>query len=231
MEVLTVPKTDEVESVETEVDTEVEITEAEPQEEQYVVPEHYSVYIDFDGVIHSYTSGWLGADEIPDPPIVDGAGRSAIEFLNEVVEQYTVVIFTTRAKSPEGIEAIRQWLANYGFAGAEDCEITAVKGPGIIYIDDRAWRFRGIFPSLHTIRYALPWRVGDKVKPPVGETLRKKSASMAQLEAKLGRYRAELRQIKVAAQAVIDYYGVEDGPLPPVLTDLQGFLGSSRTTQ
>ena len=24
--------------------------------------------LDFDGVVHSYTSGWKGADVIPDPP-------------------------------------------------------------------------------------------------------------------------------------------------------------------
>ena len=30
--------------------------------------------LDFDGVIHSYSSGWKGAAVIPDPP-VDGAMR------------------------------------------------------------------------------------------------------------------------------------------------------------
>lgn len=28
--------------------------------------------LDFDGVIHSYSSGWKGADVIPDPPVAGG---------------------------------------------------------------------------------------------------------------------------------------------------------------
>ena len=30
---------------------------------------NYSIAVDFDGVIHSYTSKWVAADVIPDPPV------------------------------------------------------------------------------------------------------------------------------------------------------------------
>ena len=37
--------------------------------------------IDFDGVLHSYSSGWKGARNIPDPPVT-----GAIEWLDSLVE-------------------------------------------------------------------------------------------------------------------------------------------------
>lgn len=40
-----------------------------------------TVCFDFDGVIHSYTSGWQGYDVIPDPP-VDGISE-ALEAIHE----------------------------------------------------------------------------------------------------------------------------------------------------
>ncbi len=40
--------------------------------------------LDFDGVIHSYTSGWKGADVIPDPPV-----EGAMQFIWDATEQRT----------------------------------------------------------------------------------------------------------------------------------------------
>jgi hypothetical protein len=50
-----------------------------------------ALVLDFDGVIHSYTSGWKGADVIPDPP-TPGA-REAIRTLRET---YRVVVNSSR---------------------------------------------------------------------------------------------------------------------------------------
>ena len=51
-----------------------------------------TLVLDFDGVIHSYTSGWKGADVIPDPP-VDGA----IAFMLGALLHFDVVIFSSRS--------------------------------------------------------------------------------------------------------------------------------------
>jgi hypothetical protein len=61
--------------------------------------------LDFDGVIHSYSSGWKGADTIPDPPVA-----GAIQFLREAVEHFRVAIFSSRSNQVGGIQAMRQWL-------------------------------------------------------------------------------------------------------------------------
>lgn len=65
-----------------------------------------TVSFDFDGVIHSYRSGWKGAAVIPDPPV---------EGIKEVIEQLIsdglcVVICSSRAESFEGQTAIAEWL-------------------------------------------------------------------------------------------------------------------------
>lgn len=64
-----------------------------------------TVSFDFDGVIHSYRSGWKGAAVIPDPPV---------EGIKEVIEQLIsdglcVVICSSRAESFEGQAAIAEW--------------------------------------------------------------------------------------------------------------------------
>ncbi len=58
-----------------------------------------TVVFDFDGVIHSYTSGWKGADVIPDP-VVEGI-QSTINSLRQ--EYYEVIVVSTRCAYPEGM--------------------------------------------------------------------------------------------------------------------------------
>lgn len=61
--------------------------------------------LDFDGVIHSYTSGWKGPRAIPDPP-VDGA----LEFIVRAIECFDVQIYSSRSRYFGGISAMRGWL-------------------------------------------------------------------------------------------------------------------------
>ena len=66
-----------------------------------------TVVFDFDGVIHSYTSGWQGSDAlIPDPPVPGIKG--AIDHIRAA--GYRVVVVSTRCRSVEGQYAIAQWL-------------------------------------------------------------------------------------------------------------------------
>jgi hypothetical protein len=115
--------------------------------------ERYTVAVDFDGVIHSYTSPWEEADIIPDPPV-----EGAIEWLLEIAKKFEVVIFTTRAKTVKGRMAVRGWLRMYGVHCQEE-QVTAEKPAALIYLDDRAYRFEGpgTYPTSEQIHAARPW--------------------------------------------------------------------------
>ena len=114
---------------------------------------NYSIAVDFDGVIHSYTSPWVAADVIPDAPV-----PGAIEWLNSMRSGFRIIIFTTRGKTPEGREAVKRWLGAYGFECSRE-DVTAEKPPALIYLDDRAVRFDGEhFPTADQIhREFVPW--------------------------------------------------------------------------
>jgi hypothetical protein len=112
---------------------------------------------DFDGVIHSYTSGWLGAGTIPDPPVEGMA--DAIRRLQAL--GWDVVVCSSRARYSEGKDAVCQWLLDNGFPGVE---VTCEKLPAELYIDDRALRFSGcVSEMLESIdTWTGPWNKGGQ---------------------------------------------------------------------
>ena len=95
-----------------------------------------TVVFDFDGVIHSYTSGWHGVDVISDPPV------KGIEIVIDELRHsgYSVVVVSTRCSCLKGKRAIRKWLNKYNI---EVDKVCAVKPPALVYIDDRAICFDG----------------------------------------------------------------------------------------
>ena len=95
-----------------------------------------TVVFDFDGVIHSYISGWQGVDVINDPPV------KGIEYVIEELRLsgYNVVVVSTRCSCLKGRRAIRKWLNTYNI---EVDKVCAVKPPALVYIDDRAICFDG----------------------------------------------------------------------------------------
>jgi hypothetical protein len=98
-------------------------------------------------------SGYKPDDDswLPDPP-TDGA----LDFVNQAVKCFDeVVILTTRARSPEGVEAIKKWLKKYGFPS--DLQITHQKVWATVYLDDRGYVFKGEFPSLDVLINFTSW--------------------------------------------------------------------------
>ena len=121
----------------------------------------YTIAVDFDGVLHRYDTPWKAPHIIPDLPVY-----GAIDWLHEQIQHFDVVIFTTRARTWRGRRAVRQWLRRFagiiyydgmGYRGIEEVKITAHKPPALVYIDDRAWRFEGKFPSVDEIHKVRPW--------------------------------------------------------------------------
>ena len=109
-----------------------------------------TIIFDFDGVIHSYTSGWQGVTNIPDPP-VPGIG----EAIQEIRKEYRVVVVSTRCFQPGGIEAIQKYLSKHGI---EVDEVTNKKVPAILSVDDRTICFDGKPEGLlQKIKCFKPW--------------------------------------------------------------------------
>ncbi len=103
--------------------------------------------LDFDGVIHSYVSGWKGADEIPDPPV-----PGALSFIRDATQRFRVAIFSSRSHQDGGLEAMQVWLRSWvaaatecegDFAWLDEIEWPVEKPPALVTIDDRALTFSG----------------------------------------------------------------------------------------
>lgn len=62
--------------------------------------------LDFDGVCHQYTSGWQGADVIPDPPV-----PGLWKFLTEASLYFDIAVFSSRSHQEGGIAAMRKFFA------------------------------------------------------------------------------------------------------------------------
>ncbi len=110
-----------------------------------------TIILDFDGVIHSYSSGWQGAATISDPP-TPGA-RVAIATLRET---YTIVVVSSRCSQPGGIEAVKTWLAGNNI---DVDEVRADKPPHVVVVDDRAFRFEGDWQAVlaGVGKASVPW--------------------------------------------------------------------------
>ena len=124
-----------------------------------------TICLDFDGVLHSYESGWQGADKIPDDPV-----PGAMDFLYDVLkdERFNVVIYSSRSSHDGGIGAMESWLVEHfaeRFGNTEETKdllgmnlkfVTSKPG-AFLTIDDRAMLFTGVWPELDWIDAFKPW--------------------------------------------------------------------------
>lgn len=113
--------------------------------------------LDFDGVIHSYVSGWKGATKIPDPPV-----QGAFEFIGEAVQYFEVVVFSSRSAQPGGIAAMQDWFLQHGWPEDENGKPEGIsfpteKPPAFLTIDDRAITFQGMWPAAKELLKFRPW--------------------------------------------------------------------------
>lgn len=140
--------------------------------------------VDFDGVIHSYTSGWQGPRVIPDPPV-----EGAIQFLIEALNYFDVQVYSSRSRYLMARRYMQNWLVENFISLAEDddpeickyvMETTThepwenavaatavrlailigwpVKKPAAhVTLDDRGWRFEGHFPTMSDLLNFKPW--------------------------------------------------------------------------
>jgi hypothetical protein len=118
--------------------------------------------LDFDGVLHAYTSGWQGVDVIPDGPV-----PGAMFFLLQAVRRFDVCIYSTRSNDPAGImamdRAIKEWL-DAELLPVQVAEVRwhikfpAEKPPAMVTIDDRAVTFTGAFPSVEDLLAFKTWQ-------------------------------------------------------------------------
>lgn len=108
--------------------------------------------VDFDGVIHSYTTPWRGPEIIPDPPV-----PGALKWLWKATEFFSVHIYSSRSKDPVACDAMHHWMVQHARnefghehpmaqppgQGSYPITFAHEKPAAFLTIDDRAVCFEG----------------------------------------------------------------------------------------
>lgn len=125
--------------------------------------------LDFDGVIHSYKSGWQGGTTIIPDPYVPGFFKWAIE----AVKHFKLVVYSSRSKDLDAPRAMREWLGTQSINAIEAGEVSSdfdwgslfpyiefahEKPPAFLTIDDRAWCFDGTWPDPKRLLAFKTWQ-------------------------------------------------------------------------
>lgn len=123
------------------------------------------ICVDFDGVLHSYSSGWQGPRVISDPPV-----PGAIEWLTRIAgepesvcafayNEFEVHICSSRSAYWGGRRAMKRWLLRNGLdrRWLDIIKFPIHKPAAWLTIDDRAICFTGKFPLEEQLRAFVPW--------------------------------------------------------------------------
>lgn len=122
--------------------------------------------LDFDGVLHSYESGWTGIDSVKDGPT-----PGAMDFLRRAVQLFTVAIVSSRSEVDAGRNAMKSaldwWLIDeLGGPAArgviDEIYFPTSKPACFLTIDDRAIQFDGTFPPPSKLLGFTPWNKKDR---------------------------------------------------------------------
>jgi hypothetical protein len=124
--------------------------------------------LDFDGVCHMYTSGWKGADNIPDPYV-----PGLFEFLEAAQPYFDIQVFSSRSNQKGGLEAMTAWFVTQRKIWRESggkpitdepmsLSFPTEKPPAFIGIDDRVLTFRGEWPDVEELRGFRPWTLDPR---------------------------------------------------------------------
>lgn len=139
------------------------------------MPTKPTFVIDFDGVIHSYSSGWQGADVVGDPPT-----PGALAFLREATQHFTVYIYSSRSHAKGGIDAmqdaLQRWMEEEAEKTAEvpltkavtsriaEFVMQTLKWPTFkpsakVTLDDRVMKFEGprSWPTMDQLKNYRTW--------------------------------------------------------------------------
>lgn len=130
--------------------------------------------LDFDGVCHSYQSGWQGPTVIPDPPV-----PGLFEFLTQASKVFDIQIYSARSSQPGGPQAMYEWFSRWysqwfsqlppdtamavwpshpnGESLPERLSFPTTKPSAWLTIDDRAVCFTGQWPQVEELLDFKPW--------------------------------------------------------------------------
>ena len=122
--------------------------------------------LDFDGVVHLYSTPWTYAHVVADGPV-----PGAMDFIVRAVRSFRLNIYSSRSNQHGGIKAMQDFVRKHMLEHLKGSPIEVVedilleiewpihKPPAQVTIDDRAWRFEGPghWPMIDALLAFKPW--------------------------------------------------------------------------